>query len=126
MVSKFAKQLAGNRKGQGLVEYGILAAGVALIALVSVSVLGHKTSSMIATLAAILPGTEPADFGAVTSGSLIETSSTGSQVQLDPDAATNSLISGTDRLDVNVGINNSADPAAITGTSVLAVDPDGQ
>jgi pilus assembly protein Flp/PilA len=116
MVTKFANRLARNNKGQGLVEYGILVAGVALIALVTTSVLGHKTSSMIGTLAAILPGTEVADSGAITSGSLIETTGGGTQITLDPTEATDPT--ATDRLDTNTGIT-STNP----GTSVLVVDP---
>src|SRR5580693_451668 len=105
MVSKFVNRLARDRKGQGLVEYAILVAGVALICLVTTSVLGHKASSMIGTLAAILPGTEPADSGAIASGSLIETTgggATGSVITIDPTAAANGA--NTDRLDNNVGL----------------------
>jgi Flp pilus assembly pilin Flp len=116
MVS-FTKRLVRNRKGQGLVEYAILVAGVALISLVAVSVLGHKTSAMIGTLAAILPGTDSRDSGALVSGSLIETSNTGSDIVIDPTAATTS--GDTDRLDFNTGLQTT-----VTTTSVLAIDVD--
>jgi pilus assembly protein Flp/PilA len=110
-----------NRKGQGLVEYGILVAGVALISLVAVSVLGHKTSAMIGTLASILPGNEPADAGPLASGSLIETDNTTGTVEINPSAAEDTT--NADRLDYNTGLI-SADSA--TASSGLAIDPDSQ
>ena len=39
-----------NKKGQGLVEYGLIVAGVALICAAAVSVFGHKTSELITVL----------------------------------------------------------------------------
>lgn len=117
MVLKFSKGLARNRKGQGLVEYGILVAGVALISLVATSVLGHKTSAMIGTLAAILPGNETADSGAMTSGSLIETTNDNGTIQINAAPATDS--NNSDRLDFNTGLS----PQEAT-TSVLALDVD--
>ncbi len=44
------------RRGQALVEYTIIVAAVALVALGSISLLGHKTNDMLGTLTAILPG----------------------------------------------------------------------
>lgn len=119
MVSSFLKKLARDRKGQGLVEYGILVAGVALIGLVSTSVLGHKTSAMLGTIAAILPGTEPADSGAVISGTLIETSQdTNGAIALDATNAADST--KTDRLDANTGIEAAGSAQT---QSILALDP---
>ena len=62
-----------NRKGQGLVEYGLLIAGVALICAAAVSVFGHKTSDLIAATATVLPGAHADDNAPLVSGKLIET-----------------------------------------------------
>lgn len=69
------RKMLRNKKGQGLVEYGLIIAGVALISAAAVSVFGHKTSDLISATAAILPGAHADDNGPITSGSLIETTS---------------------------------------------------
>lgn len=66
-------RLFKNRKGAALIEYGLLIAGIALISAGAVSLFGHKTSDMIATVAAIIPGAHPDDNNAIVSGKLIET-----------------------------------------------------
>lgn len=66
-----------NRKGQGLVEYALIIAGVALIAAVGISVFGHKVSDMISAVAVILPGAHPDDNAPIVSGKLIETKADG-------------------------------------------------
>lgn len=50
------RKFFNNKKGQGLVEYGLIIAGVALICAAAISVFGHKTSDLLAATAAILPG----------------------------------------------------------------------
>ena len=94
--------LLRNKKGQGLVEYALLIAGVALISAAAVSVFGHKTSDLIAAVATILPGAHSDDNNAITSGHLIETGpqAAGGAIQLD--VTTISTNSGTDRLAGNV------------------------
>lgn len=67
------RRMFRDRKGQGLVEYGLIIAGVALIAAVSVSIFGHKTSDLIAAVATVLPGAHADDNGPIVSGKLIET-----------------------------------------------------
>jgi Flp pilus assembly pilin Flp len=62
-----------SKKGQGLVEYGLIIAGVALICAAAVSVFGHKTSDLIAAVATVLPGAHGDDNGPMVSGKLIET-----------------------------------------------------
>ena len=69
------KKLIRNRKGQGLVEYALIIAGVALICAVGISIFGHKVSDMINATAVILPGAIPDDNNAIVSGKLIETTS---------------------------------------------------
>ena len=50
-----------NRRGQGLVEYIIIVAAVALIALVAVSIFGHKVADQYAIGAGMLPGAHAED-----------------------------------------------------------------
>ena len=67
------KKFNRNRKGQGLVEYALIIAGVTLIAAVGISVFGHKVSDMIDAVAVILPGAHQGDNGPISSGHIIET-----------------------------------------------------
>jgi len=69
------RQFIRNRKGQGLVEYALLIAGVALIGAAGVSLFGHKTSQLISAVAAVLPGAHQADNAPIAQGELIETTS---------------------------------------------------
>ena len=50
-----------RRRGQGLVEYIIIVAAVALICLVAVSVFGHKVADQYAIGAGMLPGAHAED-----------------------------------------------------------------
>ncbi len=50
------RKLIRNRKGQGMVEYALIIAGVALIAIVGITMFGHKVADLIGTVAAVLPG----------------------------------------------------------------------
>ena len=67
------RKFFGNKKGQGLVEYGILVGGIALVALAATAILGHKTTDLIAFVAAALPGAHDEDNGAIVSGQLVQT-----------------------------------------------------
>jgi len=90
-----------NRKGQGLVEYGLIIAGVALICAAAVSVFGHKTSDLIAAVTTILPGAHADDNAPIVSGKLIETTdNAGGGINLD--VASIVAASTTGRLDANV------------------------
>jgi len=92
------RKLIRNKKGQGLVEYGILVGGIALVALAATAILGHKTTDLIGTVAAALPGAHSEDNGAIVSGYLVNvTSSGGSGLRL------NGLNPGT--FASNLGIN---------------------
>jgi pilus assembly protein Flp/PilA len=98
------KKLFKNRKGAALIEYGLLIAGVALISAAAVSVFGHKTSDLIATVAAIVPGAHTDDNGPIISGKLIETTpgvSGGSGIALD--FSTIASEAGQARLGANLG-----------------------
>jgi hypothetical protein len=57
-----------SRRGQGLVEYIIIVASVALIALVSVSIFGHKVADQYAIGAGMLPGAHGEDNVAIVTG----------------------------------------------------------
>ena len=67
------RKLLRNKKGQGLVEYGILVGGIALVALAATAILGHKTNDLLATTAAALPGAHADDAGPIVSGKLVAT-----------------------------------------------------
>jgi pilus assembly protein Flp/PilA len=71
IMTKTKKQI---RKGQALVEYTVILAAVMLVSLGTISLLGHKTTDMLGTLTAILPGAHPGDNGPVSAGELIPTS----------------------------------------------------
>jgi pilus assembly protein Flp/PilA len=74
-----------NRRGQSLVEYALLIAGVAMCSIVGVSLFGEKTGDMISAVATILPGADADDNGPIGQGHLIETTGIGAgstQIQL--------------------------------------------
>lgn len=102
------RKFLNNKKGQGLVEYGLIIAGVALICAAAVSVFGHKTSDLISAVATILPGAHADDNGPIVSGKLIET--TGADTgQIALDAATIVTNADKGRLDNNVfGVTTAA------------------
>ncbi|MDC4206637.1 MAG: hypothetical protein MPW14_20105 [Candidatus Manganitrophus sp.] len=64
------------KKGSALVEYALLIAGVALMGAAAVSTFGHKTTDMMAAVAAVLPGAHVDDNAPIVSGKLIETTDT--------------------------------------------------
>lgn len=71
---KLLRRVRKNETGAALVEYALIIAGVALIGAAAVSVFGHKTSDMLATAAAVLPGAHAEDNAPIVTGSAIETS----------------------------------------------------
>jgi Flp pilus assembly pilin Flp len=104
------RKLIRNRKGQGLVEYALIIAGVALIGIVGISMFGHKVADLIGTVAAVLPGAHTDDNVPIAAGHLIETTTDSSgALVVDLSKVTN----GTDRINGNL---LGADP---TGDSTL-------
>jgi len=103
------RKFISNKKGQGLVEYGLIIAGVALICAAAVSVFGHKTSDLIAAVATILPGAHADDNGPMTSGKLIETTAGTLAAPITLDAGTIVTNTNTPRLGNNVGLVVAAD-----------------
>lgn len=83
MLRKMCGLLFRDRKGQGLVEYGILIGGVAIVCIAAVSIFGHKTNDMIATVAAVLPGAHADDNAPIRSGKLVQTVQDGGVIELD-------------------------------------------
>lgn len=63
MSKKFSS--VKNRRGQGLVEYIIIVAAVAMISLVAVSIFGHKVADQYAIGAGMLPGAHAEDNAAI-------------------------------------------------------------
>ncbi len=101
-------RLFRNRKGQGLVEYALIIAGVTLISAVGISIFGHKVSDMIAAVATILPGAHTDDNNPIESGKLIETT-IDANGSITIDAATIAASKNTDRLGQNVlGTSNGS------------------
>lgn len=99
------RKMFRSKKGQGLVEYGLIIAGVALICAAAISMFGHKTSDLIAAVATVLPGAHEDDNEAMMSGKLIETTAGdgaagGTGIALD--IVTIESRSGTGRLQKNV------------------------
>ena len=72
-----------TKRGAALVEYGLIVAGVALVAAVAVSVFGSKTAGMIAASAHVLPGTNPNDNGNIDVGHVVATEGgNGSEIKI--------------------------------------------
>jgi pilus assembly protein Flp/PilA len=95
-----------TKKAQGMVEYAILLAGVALVAISSVSVLGQKTTDLIATTAFVLPGAQESSNGPIFVGKLVEyTPAVAGGTAADAikvDLATILARTGENRLDTNM------------------------
>lgn len=69
----FVLRLLRDRKGAALAEYGLLLAGITMVSLVAVSVLGTKVGGLVASVATILPGAFLEQNAPVTVGKLVET-----------------------------------------------------
>jgi Flp pilus assembly pilin Flp len=65
--------LLRNRRGQSLVEYGIIIGGVAIVSLAAIAILGHKTNDLVGSSASLLPGAHADDNGPIFSGKLVQT-----------------------------------------------------
>lgn len=107
-----------NRKGQGLVEYALIIAGVALIAAAAISVFGHKVTDMISATAVVLPGAHAGDNGPIVSGHLIETTDGAANSPITVDATTIANAAGQARLGTNI-----LGSSATEGFDGLVVEP---
>ncbi len=111
------KKFLRNRKGAAMVEYALLVAGIAIVAVVAVSVLGHKTADLLGTAAAVIPGVNTDDNDSIQSGQLIETKldQAGGSITLDiGQIVTNSE---TERLGNNMGYAPTELPTLVTQTN---------
>jgi Flp pilus assembly pilin Flp len=103
------KRMLKNKRGASLVEYALLVGGVALIGSASVSLFGHKTNDLIATVAAVLPGAHADDNGPIASGKLIETTAATAAAPAAVDFVTIVANEGNERLGDNIGATNLGD-----------------
>lgn len=106
-----------KRKGQSLVEYSLLLAGVSLACIVGVSLVGEKTADMIAAVATVLPGADGDDNGPIAVGHLIESTPGSAGAPISLDVQTIAGKAGQARLGQNYA-SNSGD-----GFGGLVVDP---
>ncbi|HWL07580.1 MAG TPA: hypothetical protein VNQ76_04185 [Planctomicrobium sp.] len=71
-------KLIKDKKGQGLLEYAFLIAGIAFISLVALSVFGHKVADQYAIAAGMLPGGHDEDNLPIATTEWLETTDNGS------------------------------------------------
>ena len=101
------RKLIRNRKGQGLVEYALIIAGVALICAAAIAVFGHKVNDMIAGTAGVLPGAHADDNAPIVSGKIIETAQNADgEIALDIDTIVTN--SNTSRLGNRMGTGDTS------------------
>src|SRR5260221_11216396 len=62
------KPSQAKRKGSVLVEYALLIAGIVLVSVVAIAVLGHKVSDQFGLMAVIMPGAHIDDNKPIASG----------------------------------------------------------
>ena len=103
------RKFFSNKKGQGLVEYGLIIAGVALVCAAAISVFGHKTSDLVAATAAVLPGAHSDDNGPIVSGKLIETVQDDTTSEITLGTAAIVANNGSQRLGDNLGVAADGD-----------------
>src|SRR5258705_8181065 len=96
-------QRSNKRTGQALVEYALLLAGIALVCVVAVAMLGRKTADMIGVMAAVLPGAHAEDNKPIQNGDIIPLDTSGPTIKL----KVADLVSagGTDRMIKLLGPN---------------------
>ena len=101
------RNLFTNKKGQGLLEYALILAGVALICLVGITMVGHKTQDLLAATATILPGAHEEGNSSLFSGRLIETTGGGAATPTTLDLVAISNNKGQARLGNQAGFTGS-------------------
>lgn len=102
------KKLFRDEKGAALLEYALLAAGVALVSAAGVAVFGHKTNDMISSVAAIMPGAHADDNAPIRSGKIIETAQDADGA-IAVDVATIIANTNSQRLGNNLGVAGLGD-----------------
>ena len=105
------RRMLRDRRGAALAEYGLLVAGITLVSLVAVSLLGSKVGGLVGSVASMLPGADPSQNAATTVGQLVETETT----DLDGDGMLEVTLDatgiahdgqGTSRIGKNLGIDS--------------------
>jgi Flp pilus assembly pilin Flp len=87
---KINKHIRHSKRGAALVEYGLIVAGVALVAAAAVSVFGSKTAGLVAASSRILPGANQQDNGVIDVGHLVTVQNNNGTIGIDgSDAALN-------------------------------------
>jgi Flp pilus assembly pilin Flp len=116
------RKLVHDRKGQGLVEYALLVAGIAIISLAAISTLGHKTSDLMAAAATMIPGAHQGDNAPITSGHLVETDAQGGLTGNAIEVSSTQILAnnGTDRLGTN--LFGAQSPGAANGLGGMIVE----
>jgi Flp pilus assembly pilin Flp len=69
----FLRRLLRDRRGAALAEYGLLLAGITLVSLGAVAVLGGKVGGLVGAVSSILPGAYERQNAPVVVGELLET-----------------------------------------------------
>ena len=111
------RKLIRNRKGQGLVEYALIIAGVALICIVGITMFGHKVADLIGTVAAILPGAHTDDNAPIVAGHLIETDNNGPNGSIEISTTGVTAANGTNRINSNLlGTGGNTDSPLVQET----------
>ena len=109
-------RLLRDRRGAALAEYGLLLAGITMVSLVAVSVLGGKVGGLVGAVASILPGAWNEQNAPVAVGQLLETRT----ADLDGDGKVEQRLdmisiadekSGTPRLGTQLGLGSGSDAA---------------
>jgi Flp pilus assembly pilin Flp len=90
MLMRIRKNARSN-KGAALLEYSLLIAGIALIGAAAIATFGHKTTDMMAAVAAVLPGAHVDDNAPIVSGKIIETTNTAAGTDSGGTAVTNAI-----------------------------------
>lgn len=106
---KIQKQNRNQKRGAALVEYGLIIAGVALVAVAAISIFGHKTGGIIASTARVLPGAQAEDNQLVSVGKIVDTNTVNGAITVD----TNALDGDQATINANLGL----------GADELADDP---
>lgn len=108
-AARFGGRVLRDRRGAALAEYGLLVAGIALVAMAAVSVLGSKVSSMVGVVASALPGANPADNNPIAAGRIVETAVTeDGEIQIDGNANSDQHggVAGESRLQRALGLSS--------------------
>lgn len=106
-----------------MVEYALLIAGVVLVSAAATAIFGHKTSDLIAGVAAVLPGAHEDDNAPIVSGKVIETAAN-ADGNLTLDMATIAgAASGTERLGYNLGLPTGETTPGALSALVVEVEP---